>query len=183
MVKKDALIVVDIQNDFMVGGSLAVPHTDNNFLSRVNDKINYAYDHSYLIIGTQDWHPVRHVSFDSWPVHCVQKTYGADFPDGLSSQYFNTIFRKGYDRGIESYSVVVDSNGNYSGIVDYLRSNNISHINVCGLAFDYCVGYTALHLASNGFDVVIESGLTLGINRESIDSMKSLLMNSGVHIF
>ena len=155
-----ALIVVDVQNDFVPGGALAVPEGD-----RVVPLCNALANSFDLVVATQDWHPADHGSFAAnhpgrkvgevidlqglqqilWPVHCVQNTPGAQFVHGLDTSRFARIFQKGTDPAIDSYSGFFDNGHRRStGLGDYLRSNNVTDVYVCGLATDYCVKFTAL---------------------------------------
>ena len=169
MKSRDALIVVDIQNDFLPGGALAVPQGD-----RVMPVANSLMDQFNLVVATQDWHPANHGSFAAkhpgknvgnwidlngvrqvlWPVHCVQGTRGAEFARGLRSEKFAKVFRKGTDRGMDSYSGLYD-NGHRrcTGLGEFLRQRGVSEVFILGLATDYCVKFTALDAAGEGFKV------------------------------
>src|SRR6185437_15658622 len=155
-----ALIVVDVQNDFLPGGALAVPEGD-----RVVPVCNRLMEVFEVVIATQDWHPVDHASFAVnhpghsagdvidlnglpqvlWPVHCVQETRGAMFAPGLEAGRCTGVFRQGTDTEIDSYSGFFD-NGHRkaTGLGEYLAGLNVSDVYVCGLATDYCVKFTAL---------------------------------------
>lgn len=162
-----ALILVDLQNDFLPGGALAVPEGDQ--------VIPVANEHSArfeLVVATQDWHPADHLSFAAhhpgrrvgeiidldglpqvlWPVHCVAGTPGADFAPGLDRSKFAHVFQKGTDRRIDSYSGFFD-NGKRSatGLGDFLREKNVTDVHILGLATDYCVKFTALDSVALGF--------------------------------
>ena len=164
-----ALIIVDIQNDFLPGGALAVAQGDE--VIPVINRIAPSYD---LVVCTQDWHPADHWSFASqhdgftvgdvirlndldqvlWPDHCVQDSYGAQFADALDSRWTQHVFRKGTYVDVDSYSGFFD-NGRRSatGMGDFLKSRGVTEISVAGLATDYCVLFTALDGRSLGFDV------------------------------
>lgn len=163
-----ALILVDIQNDFLPGGALAVPHGDE-VIPVANALLERRFD---LTVATQDWHPANHGSFavnhlgrqvgDTielrglpqilWPVHCVQKTEGAAFSRELNTQHIQKVFQKGEDPQIDSYSGFFD-NGRCkdTGLRDYLKGRSIQQVYVMGLAADYCVKFTALDAVSLGF--------------------------------
>jgi len=178
----NALVLVDIQNDFVPGGALAVADGDavipiaNRLLSAG------AFD---LCVATQDWHPREHKSFAAnhagrkvgeiislaglpqvlWPVHCVQETAGAAFVDGLNIAAFDHVFRKGTDPAIDSYSGFFD-NGHRraTGLGEYLQARGVSDVYVCGLATDYCVKFTALDARQLGFNVFLIEDACRGVN-------------------
>lgn len=180
-----ALILVDIQNDFLPEGALAVPDGD-----QVIPIANRLMDNFEIIVATQDWHPPDHGSFaDShpgkspfetvdlnglpqvlWPVHCVQATPGAAFADALDANRIDKIFRKGTDPAIDSYSGFHD-NGHRkaTGMGDWLREQGVTHVTICGLATDYCVKHTALDALDEGFQVTLHLPACRGVNLSSGD--------------
>lgn len=170
-----ALVLVDIQNDFMPFGALPVPEGD-----AVVPVANALAPRFALVVATQDWHPADHGSFSSahpgtapgevielggveqvlWPDHCVQNTPGASLHSGLDVGAVDHVVRKGTDPGIDSYSAFFD-NGHKkdTGLADYCRVHGVSELVVLGLATDYCVKYTVLDAIGLGFGVtVIEDG-------------------------
>jgi len=170
-----ALILVDLQYDFMPGGALAVVRGDE-----VVKIANRVMPHFSTVVATQDWHPQSHGSFAvnhpgkkpydlgtlggapqvMWPAHCVQGTHGAEFHADLDRARFTEVFQKGTDSNIDSYSGFFD-NGHEkaTGLGEWLRSRWIEQVYVLGLATDYCVKFTALDARSLGFDVkLIEDG-------------------------
>lgn len=169
----DALIIVDMQKDFCDGGALSVPGA-NEIISRVNKLATY-FDH---VILTQDWHPPRHISFASshagrkpfekiilpygrqelWPDHCVQNTSGADFHDALSVPHAELIFRKGFRKEVDTYSAFFEADSKTStGLNGYLHEKGFKRLFLAGLAFDFCVRFTAEDAVRCGFiSVVIE---------------------------
>lgn len=172
----NALILVDIQNDFVPGGRLAVPDGD-----AIVPMVNELQASFSLIVATQDWHPPGHKSFASnhtgkqnferislhgleqvlWPDHCVQGTAGADFHTGLSTQKVEAIFRKGMDPEIDSYSAFYDNGARKStGLSGYLRERKIRKVFVCGLAADYCVAFTAKDALRENFDTFVIADAT-----------------------
>ncbi len=167
----DALVVVDVQNDFCTGGALAVPGGET-----VIPKINRIAENFGNIVLTQDWHPRDHVSFASqhpakkpydtitlpygeqvlWPGHCVQGTAGAAFHDALSITHAGLIIRKGMHREINSYSALYENDrATPTGLIGYLRERGLKRIFLAGLAFDFCVRYSAEDARRAGFDVVV----------------------------
>ena len=170
-----ALILVDLQYDFMPGGALAV--------ARGNEVIavaNRLMPHFSTIVASQDWHPREHGSFAAnhtgrepgqmidldgilqvlWPVHCVQGSRGAELHDELDKSKITEVFRKGTDPKVDSYSAFFDNGKRKAtGLGEWLRERWITRVYVMGLATDYCVKYTALDARALGFDVwVIEDG-------------------------
>jgi nicotinamidase/pyrazinamidase len=197
---KTAVIIVDVQNDFLPGGALAVPDGD-----QVIPVANRVMDRFDLVVATQDWHPANHASFAAnhpghrigeviqlnglpqvlWPMHCVQGTSGAEFAPALNTNRITRVFRKGTDPQIDSYSGLFDNGHKRStGLGEYLREQNVTDVCVLGLATDYCVKFTALDAIAEGFKVaLIEDGcrgveLNAGDVRKAIDEMRS----SGVTI-
>ena len=165
----EALIIVDVQNDFVDGGALAVP--GGGEVVPVINALQAGFD---LIVATQDWHPADHASFAAnhpgkqpydtidlhglpqtlWPEHCVQGTPGAGFAPGLDRARWERVFRKGTDPEIDSYSGFFD-NGHRraTGLGDYLRERGVEGVTVVGLATDYCVKFTALDARAEGLRV------------------------------
>jgi nicotinamidase/pyrazinamidase len=186
----DALLVVDIQNDFLPGGALGVPDGDKVILL-----VNRLMESFPLILATQDWHPANHGSFAAnhpnrrpgevidlhglkqvlWPVHCVQGSPGADFSAQLRMERFSKVFRKGIDPEIDSYSSFFDNRRKRStGLVEYLRDQEVSGLFICGLATDYCVKFSALDSINSGFRTsVIEDGCR-GVDLKSGDSAAAI---------
>ena len=174
-----ALIVIDVQNDFLPGGALAVPHGD-----QVIPVINSLMDHFDSVIATQDWHPADHGSFASqhnkqpgehillqgipqilWPDHCVQGTPGAAFSPLLRLDRFDKVFRKGTDRWVDSYSAFYDmARKRSTGLTAHLKAHQISHVYLAGLALDYCVKYSVLDALSEGFTSYCILDACRGIN-------------------
>ncbi|MFQ5501903.1 MAG: bifunctional nicotinamidase/pyrazinamidase, partial [Phycisphaerae bacterium] len=171
----DALILVDLQNDFTPGGALPVP--DGDAVVSIANRLMPRFD---LIVATQDWHPPDHGSFAAnhsgkdpgdtiklngleqilWPVHCVQDTPGAALLSVLDTSRIAHVFRKGIDPGIDSYSGFFDNDHrNATGLGDYLKEQRVDRVYIMGLATDYCVKFTALDARSLGFDTcLIEDG-------------------------
>jgi nicotinamidase/pyrazinamidase len=187
---KRALILVDIQNDFIPGGALAVAGGDK--VVPVANRIQKTFD---LVLATQDWHPANHGSFASqhpgkkpgevidlngipqvlWPDHCVQRSKGAEFHPQLEMGRVARIFQKGTDPGIDSYSGFFD-NGHRrgTGLAEYLQAAGVSDIYIAGLATDYCVKYTALDGRTLGYNVFVVEDACRGVNLNPGDSATAL---------
>jgi nicotinamidase/pyrazinamidase len=180
--ERDALIVVDVQYDFLPGGALAVPGGDA-ILPAVH-KLVAAFDN---VVFTQDWHPAGHVSFASahsgkqpfesielaygeqrlWPVHCVQATPGAALHERLATHKAQVILRKGMNPGIDSYSAFVEADGRTStGLAALLKARGVERVFLCGLATDFCVGFSALDARAAGFETVLIEDACRGIDAE-----------------
>jgi nicotinamidase/pyrazinamidase len=185
-----ALVLIDIQNDFLPGGALAV--NDGNHIIPIANRLLTKFN---LIIATQDWHPADHASFAAnhpgkrigqlveldglpqvlWPVHCVQNTPGAELSPHLDQSRITRIFHKGTDPRIDSYSGFFDNGHRKStGLTDYLRARNIDQIYVMGLATDYCVKFTALDAIAEGFTVFLIQDACRGVNLNPGDVEKAL---------
>ena len=186
----DALIIVDVQNDFLPDGTLAVKEGD--VVIPVINNLQNKFD---LVVATQDWHPFDHKSFASshpgkkvfeeinldglpqvlWPDHCVQETIGAQFSSLLHTRKIEAIFRKGMDKNIDSYSGFFDNGKKKAtGMGAYLKGRGITHIYVAGLAADYCVSFTALDGLDLGFESAIIADATRAID---LKNLKKVLKN------
>ncbi len=185
-----ALILVDIQNDFVPGGALPVNEGDQiiPIVNRLQEKFE-------LIVATQDWHPAEHGSFAAnhrgkkigevidlcgleqilWPVHCVQGEFGADFVSSFNMDRISKIFTKGTDINIDSYSGFFDNKRRKStGLADYLKSQGVSDVYIAGLATDYCVKFTAFDAQSLGFKTYIIEDACRGVNLHEGEVEKAL---------
>lgn len=167
-----ALLLIDLQNDFCAGGSLAVPEGDA-VITVANQWIP-KFQH---VIATQDWHPQNHSSFEFlWPIHCVQNTPGAAFHPELNVAKITHIIQKGTDQAIDSYSAFYDNAHQKStGLTDYLRQNTITHLVVMGLATDYCVKFSCLDAIADDFSVELLLEGCRGINAAPTDVERALL--------
>lgn len=184
-----ALLIVDVQNDFLSGGSLAIEEGEE--IIPIINSLQKCFD---FVIATQDWHPKNHNSFASihqknvgetillkgkeqilWPTHCVQNTKGAGFHPKLNLSNFNKIFRKGEMKDIDSYSGFFDNHKEHNtGLNDYLKKNSVVDVYVSGLATDYCVKFTALDALSLGFNTFLIKDACQGVEREKGDIEKAL---------
>jgi nicotinamidase/pyrazinamidase len=194
----NALILVDIQNDFLPGGALAVPRGDE--VIQVANRLQPRFG---LVVATQDWHPRGHGSFASarpgrkpgevgelaglpqvlWPDHCVQGTRGAAFAPGLEMDRVEAIIRKGTDPTIDSYSGFFDNGHRKStGLGDYLHGRGATDVYVLGLATDYCVKFTALDAVRLGFRAFLVKDGSRGVElkKGDVDRAVDEMRRSGV---
>jgi nicotinamidase/pyrazinamidase len=191
---QDALIIVDMQNDFMPGGALPVEEGDQ-IIDNINRIAEIFKENNGLVVLTQDWHPENHMSFASshpdkdpgdefhsegigpilWPDHCVQDSKGANFHDNLKVKLAHAIIRKGYNPSVDSYSGFIENDKkSETGLAGFLKSLNIKRIFICGLALDYCCYFTALDGLDFGFEVYFLVNLTRGIDLPPGNITKSL---------
>lgn len=192
------LLVIDAQNDFMPGGSLEVPEGD-----KIVPVINAIQDEFDLVVAAQDWHPQDHVSFASnhegkivfdqievhgraqtlWPDHCVQGTKGAQFHSDLKTDSWETIFRKGTDTQIDSYSAFYD-NGQLksTGLTGYLKEKGATEIYMCGLAADICVYYSLLDAVKEGFTCFFVEDASRPLDVKNFSDMKNTMESHGITI-
>lgn len=189
----EALIVIDVQNDFCPGGALAVTGGDQ-IVPQVNDLMA----EFGTVVLTQDWHPADHSSFADmhglapfsqiemgygpqtlWPRHCVQGSPGAAFHPGLRTDPAQLIVRKGFRSAIDSYSALFENDRTTpTGLEGYLRGRGVTAVTLVGLATDYCVGFSALDAAALGFDVSVRLDLCRAIDlggslAASLDAMRA----------
>jgi nicotinamidase/pyrazinamidase len=186
----NALIIVDLQNDFLPGGALAVPHGDE--VLPLANELQRRFD---LVVATQDWHPPDHGSFAAnhpgkkpgdrvmldgieqilWPVHCVQETHGAEFAASFDTSRIAHVFHKGTDPQIDSYSTFFDNaHRRETGLADYLKERSIRNIYLMGLALDYCVKYSTLDARQLGFNAHVILDGCRGIDLEPGDVDRAL---------
>lgn len=195
----EALIVIDVQNDFCEGGALAVPGA-NGILPLVN-RLIARHDH---VVLTQDWHPAGHASFASswegaepfstrpfsygpqvlWPDHCVQGTPGAAFHPDLLTDKAQAVIRKGFHAGIDSYSAFRENDRmTRTGLDGYLKARGITKLVLCGLALDYCVAWSAIDARQAGFEVAVVQEATAAIDLEgSKKRMLSEMRQAGIRL-
>ena len=185
-----ALILVDLQNDFLPGGALPVPRGDE--VIPLTNKLQRHFD---LILATQDWHPPDHGSFAAnhpgkspgdriildgieqilWPVHCVQNTRGAEFASSFDTSRFAHVFHKGTELNIDSYSTFFDNaHRRHTGLAHYLEKRGIKNIYLMGLALDYCVKYSTLDARHLGLNTYVIVDGCRGIELESGDIARAL---------
>ncbi|MBT0811722.1 bifunctional nicotinamidase/pyrazinamidase [Litoribacter ruber] len=185
-----ALIIVDVQYDFLPGGALAVKEGD-----KIIPVINSLQPKFDLVVATQDWHPADHGSFASnhpgkkvgdfiklggvdqilWPEHCVQESPGAEFHTDLDNSYWAKVFRKGMDQNLDSYSGFYDNNRKQdTGLAAYLKGRGVDEVVVVGLAADYCVKFTVLDAIHEGFKTTLIKDATKAVNIQEDDFDKAL---------
>ena len=174
---KRALIIVDVQNDFLPGGSLGI---EGGF--EIIDIINRIKDKFDFVLYTQDWHPEDHCSFKDWPVHCVQNTFGAKIHKDLKTE--GLVLRKGFHKDIDSYSAFYDNNHQHaSGLTKLLEANNVKDVTVVGLAYNYCVAYTALDSVKEGFKTIVLKEACKSIGTiEEVNKVERDIITAGVII-
>jgi nicotinamidase/pyrazinamidase len=198
----DALLVVDIQNDFMPGGALPVAEGDA-IIAGVNRLSDSFFSAGLTVVLTQDWHCRGHSSFATahknakpfdpfsapgigpvlWPEHCVQGTRGADFHEKLCTANAHAVIRKGYRPQIDSYSAFLENDHTTeTGLDGYLRTRGVRRLFACGLALDYCVYYSAIDGAEKGYEVYCVADLTkpVGSPPDSVSQSLSVMAQRGV---
>jgi nicotinamidase/pyrazinamidase len=195
-----ALILVDLQNDFLPGGALAVPEGD-----QVVPVANRLLPRFELVVATKDWHPAQHGSFASqhpgrkigevidlnglpqtlWPDHCVQGTLGAEFAPGLNTGGIQRVFLKGTDPGLDSYSGFFDNGHRQAtGLADYLHHRGVAEVYILGLATDYCVQFTAVDARALGFAVTLIADGCRAVDLQPGDGARACetMLRAGIRI-
>jgi nicotinamidase/pyrazinamidase len=193
----DALLVIDLQNDFCPGGALAV--TDGDSIVPLVNALGERFDH---VILTQDWHPPNHISYASthpnlqpyetievaygpqtlWPEHCLQNSPGAAFHPGLDLPHAELIVRKGFRRDIDSYSAFLeDDHITPTGLAGYLRERNLQRLFLCGLAYDFCVRFSAIDGKALGFETIVIEDASRPVNLpESVDAANAAFATASI---
>jgi nicotinamidase/pyrazinamidase len=193
----DALLVTDVQNDFCPGGALAVP--DGDAVVPIVNRLAKSFAHVLL---TQDWHPADHLSFASqhagrkpfetidlpygkqvlWPDHCVQATSGAAFHEDLALPKAELVIRKGYRRGVDSYSAFCEADGQTpTGLAGYLRERGLTRVFLVGLATDFCVHFSAIDARRRGFAAIVIEDACRAIDLDgSLAAAWSAMSQAGV---
>jgi len=178
-----ALLLIDVQNDFCPGGALAVKD-GGGVIEPLNRLSALFAANSGRVIATQDWHPADHVSFkDLWPSHCVQGSEGAAFHASLDLKPASLIIRKGFRRGLDSYSAFFENDRKTAtGLDGYLKTLSIDTLVLGGLATDYCVLYSALDAVGLGYKTIIASDAVRGVDYPAGSTEKALktLKEAGV---
>jgi len=197
----DALLVIDVQNDFCpavngIGGNLSVTNGDQ--IVPLISALAQKFDH---VILTQDWHPTQHISFATthhkqpfetiqapygpqtlWPEHCLQNTPGAAFHPALDIPHAELILRKGFRRHIDSYSAFLENDHFTStGLAGYLRERGLQRLFLCGLAYDFCVRYSAIDGTALGFECLVIEDATRPVNLpNSVAETNDAFITNGV---
>ena len=190
-----ALLIVDLQNDFLPGGNLPVANGDE-----IISLINTLQSRYELVVATQDWHPSNHKSFASnhasrqafdvielrgveqtlWPAHCIQDSFGEELVSSLNKKSIEAIFRKGTNPDIDSYSGFFDNLGlKNTGLHGYLKDRGVEELHICGLAADFCVHFTAMDALTLGYKTVVVSKGTKAIDRDAYMQKKEVFIQSG----
>lgn len=193
-----ALLLIDIQNDFLPGGALEVPEGD-----RILSIVNQVQEQFTLVVATQDWHPAGHKSFASshpdkkpfdsielhgleqvlWPDHCIQGTAGADFSTKLNMNKVEAVFKKGMDPEIDSYSGFYDNGHRKStALADYLRGKQVEEVYLAGLAGDFCVYFSAKDALQEGFKTYLIEEATRPIDQGGFEKVKEEIVERGGHV-
>eukprot|EP01134_Creolimax_fragrantissima_P007372 CFRG7372T1 len=204
MASKVALLVIDVQYDFLPPtGTLAVKE-GNDIIPHVVRLINLYDGKKRLVVATQDWHPAGHGSFASthnkevfsmgvlggkdqvmWPDHCVQGSRGSELHDDLPRDKISKVIRKGINTQVDSYSAFFDNNGESdTGLHDYLTKNEIDTVVICGLATDFCVAFSAIDAIKLGYAVYLVRDAVRGVDNPSgnVDKELSRMTTAGVKI-
>ena len=197
MAESEALIVIDVQNDFCPGGALAVDDGD-----AVVAPINALFDAFPVRVLTQDWHPANHMSFAAntagaapfstveaaygpqvlWPVHCVQGSEGAAFHPDLAADRADLVIRKGFRPAIDSYSAFFENDHTTpTGLRGYLETRGVRSVTLAGLATDFCVAWSALDAAKLGFEVTVRLDASRAIDLDgSLDAALAKMREAGI---
>ncbi len=173
---RSALFIVDVQNDFLPGGALAVPQGDE-----VIEPVNALQLRFDLVLASKDWHPASTKHFDIWPVHCVRGTHGARFPEALKTERIQKIFLKGTGESDDGYSAFQATNEDLEA---YLKIKGVRRLYVVGLATDYCVKATALDAVAAGFETFVVKEAVRAVNVKPGDEAAALeaMQKAGVKI-
>ncbi|MBB6459931.1 bifunctional nicotinamidase/pyrazinamidase [Flammeovirga kamogawensis] len=195
-----ALLIIDVQNDFIPGGALQVPEGDH--IIPIINNISSKFD---VVVATKDWHPIEHKSFAKnhkkkeigeivelnglpqilWPEHCVENTDGAEFVSSLNTEHIDAVFKKGTDPEVDSYSGFFDNDKrNDTGLNKFLTLKGVTEIYVAGLATEYCVKFTALDAKGCGYKTFLIEDATRGVNIKPTDVQNAVidLKVSGIKI-
>lgn len=181
--KKAALVLVDIQNDFCPGGALAVAGGDEiiNVVNRITREFP-------LVISTQDWHPQNHISFKErggpWPPHCVQNMEGAELHPSLDQSLITHRIRKGYTSDLDAYSGFEGTDEKGRSLDEALKGEGVEKVYIAGLATDYCVLATVLDALKNGYETYAITDAMRAVNVDTEDGAKAIkrMAESGAHL-
>jgi len=162
----NALLIVDLQNDFLPGGALPAP--DGLRIIPVINRIMKEFD---VVVASKDWHPPNTLHFEKWPPHCIRDTAGAEFPEGLEIQLIEQIFLKGTGGGDQGYSAFEATNADLQA---YLEKRRVKHLFLAGLTTEYCVKATALDSIRKGNLTFIITDAIAGVDQHPDDAKKAL---------
>ena len=162
--ENSALLVIDLQNDFYLDGTIPIIK-DKTFIENVNLIIEQFIKKNKKIIFTKDWHPIDHVSFKKWPIHCIQNSKGAKIISTINQSKIDLLIEKGIDKNIENYSAFFISDDS-SGLKEFLFKQNIENLYIIGVVAEYCIKFTVIDAISMGFNVYL---LQKGIISEEKD--------------
>lgn len=178
MPEKKALLIIDVQNDFMPGGTMGISGGES-----IIDPINNLMQQNFTaIIATVDWHPADHCSFilqgGPWPVHCVRNSPGAELAPALNQKALTHVIHKGLTQERDSYSAFFDNDHRHStGLNELLRNLGVTHVTLCGLALDYCVAWTARDALALGFAVSLVQNACRAIAADATTCLTELCAN------
>lgn len=195
-----ALLLIDLQNDFMPRGALAVPEGYNSIVAA-----NIAQKFFNVVIASKDWHPEGHISFASchqgrkvfdqidvsgflqtlWPDHCLQHTHGASFVKELNQDRIEHVVYKGEDPKLDSYSAFFDNAHRYeTGLAHYLKQRFVDELYILGIALEYCVKFTAIDAMKLGLktNVIIDGCAGIGLQKTDMDFAKTEMLDFGVNL-
>ena len=177
MAGKNALIIIDVQNDFCPEGALPVKHGDE-VVPVLNRYIEIFLAEGAPIFASRDWHPEKTIHFEKfggkWPMHCVQGSFGAEFHPDLELPKKAVVITAGDDPNSQGYSAFEGHDENNRSFIDCLRSEGVSHLYIGGLATDYCVRHTVLDAIKNGFAVTVLTDAIKGVDVNEGDSKRAL---------
>ena len=172
------LIIVDLQRDFMPEGPLAVPNS-HEIIPIINALLLF-FEH---VVATLDWHPEHHISFKTWPVHCIQSSKGAELAKGLDCEKIEAMFRKGSHPNIDSYSAFFDQMHERStGLADYLQEHKLHDLYFVGVATDYCILYSVLDALELGFSVTVIRDACRAIHPDDEETALKKMKDKGAKI-
>lgn len=172
----NALLIVDLQNDFLPGGALPAPEGD-----RIIPVINGIMDEYDLVIASRDWHPGDSNHFERWPPHCIRNTEGASYPEGFDKEKIGMELLKGTSNEDDGYSAFEATNADLD---EYLKKNGVSQLFLAGLTTEYCVKSTALDAVKNGYETTVIADATAGVKENPGDEAQAYreMHEAGVRI-
>lgn len=180
----DALLIVDMQNDFLLADAPLRIHGGAALIPAIN-QLSTTFPFRYQVL-TQDWHPPHHVSFlesgGPWPPHCIMNTSGAAFHEDLCQSHADMVLQKGTSPSVDSYSAFEDNNKEPTALAERLRSVGVSRVFLCGVAYDYCVYFNAISAKDLGFEVFIVEDASAATSTASQAERQRDLAQRGIHL-